>query len=316
MVINERARFERVFCPTDLSPESNEAIRYSSALAEAFDARLIISYCDDPRASQSNLDGRDEEAQARLRNRAASAIKRLVGAERIKSLSWDFVITSGAPSQAIPREAARQRADLIVIRSRRRPDHSTLLGSVSEAVCRKAPCPVLVTHPGEREWVSPLTGRIDIKQVLVAYDFSSDSELSLSYGLSFAHQYGADLRLVHILPPRPRTEAPEVALLPLASEDLFHRAMQRLESAIPSSLRQGIKIDEKICEGLPYREVLALAEENEVDLICMGASGTGFGMRALFGSNADRVLRQAPCPVLIARPLKPLNVFLEERSER
>jgi nucleotide-binding universal stress UspA family protein len=173
-----------------------------------------------------------------------------------------------------------------------------------------------VTHPGEREWVSPLTGRIDIKQVLVAYDFSSDSELSLSYGLSFAHQYGADLRLVHILPPRPRTEAPEVALLPLASEDLFHRAMQRLESAIPSSLRQGIKIDEKICEGLPYREVLALAEENEVDLICMGASGTGFGMRALFGSNADRVLRQAPCPVLIARPLKPLNVFLEERSER
>jgi hypothetical protein len=51
--------------------------------------------------------------------------------------------------------------------------------------------------------------------------------------------------------------------------------------------------------------VLAYAEDHAVELICMGASGTGFGMRALFGSNADRVLRQAPCPILIARPLKP-----------
>jgi len=55
----------------------------------------------------------------------------------------------------------------------------------------------------------------------------------------------------------------------------------------------------------PYREVLAYADEHNIDLICMGASGTGFGMRALFGSNADRVLRQSPCPLLIARPLKP-----------
>jgi nucleotide-binding universal stress UspA family protein len=58
-------------------------------------------------------------------------------------------------------------------------------------------------------------------------------------------------------------------------------------------------------EGHPYREVLAYAHEQNIDLICMGASGTGFGMRAVFGSKADRVLRQAPCPVLIARPRQP-----------
>ncbi len=317
MVINERARFERIFCPTDLSPESNEAIRYSSALAQAFDARLIISYCDDPSRyhSQSELDGRAEEARVEIRNRVASAMKRLVGAERAKALSWDFVITSGEPSQALPREAARQRADLIVIRSRHRPHRSTLLGSVSEAICRTATCPVLITHPGHRDWVSPVTGRVDIEEILVAYDFSNDAELALSYGLSFAREYQADLRLIHVLPPRPRTQAPEVALLPLSSEDAFHRAAQKLESAIPASLRSEIKVDEEIREGLPYREVLTYAEESEVDLICMGASGTGFGMRALFGSNVDRVLRQAHCPLLIARPLKPLNSLLEEESK-
>ncbi len=317
MVINERARFERVFCPTDLTPESNEAIRYSAALSEAFDARLIISYCDDPSRylSQSELNGKAEEAQAELGNRTEKAVNRLVGAERAKALSWEFVITEGEPSQALPREAARQRADLIVIRSRHRPHRSTLLGSTAEAICRTAPCPVLITHPGHRDWVSPITGRIDIKQILVAYDFSIDAELALSYGLSFARQHQADLHLIHVLPPRLRTPTPEVALLPLASEDAFHRAMQKLESAISASLRWEVEVDEEIREGLPYREVLAFAEESEVDLICMGASGTGFGMRALFGSNVDRVLRQAHCPLLIARPLRPLNSFLEYENE-
>jgi hypothetical protein len=40
----------------------------------------------------------------------------------------------------------------------------------------------------------------------------------------------------------------------------------------------------------------------------MGVHGAGFAMRALFGSNTDRVLRQAPCPALIARPLKPAAI--------
>jgi len=49
-------------------------------------------------------------------------------------------------------------------------------------------------------------------------------------------------------------------------------------------------------------------------LICLGAHGAGFGMRALFGSNVDRVLRQAPCPVLVARPLKHAKPFPIELS--
>jgi hypothetical protein len=57
--------------------------------------------------------------------------------------------------------------------------------------------------------------------------------------------------------------------------------------------------------GKPYQEVLAYAREQEIDLICLGAKGKNFSMGALFGSNTDRVLRQAPCPVLVARPLRP-----------
>jgi nucleotide-binding universal stress UspA family protein len=68
------------------------------------------------------------------------------------------------------------------------------------------------------------------------------------------------------------------------------------------------KVIQAVNCGQPYREILSYAEENEIDLICMGVHGAGFAMRALFGSNTDRVLRQAPCPALIARPLKPASI--------
>ena len=57
-------------------------------------------------------------------------------------------------------------------------------------------------------------------------------------------------------------------------------------------------------------------QNNEIDLISVGAHGAGFGMRALFGSNVDRVLRQASCPVLVARPLKPILAVTELELHR
>jgi nucleotide-binding universal stress UspA family protein len=52
--------------------------------------------------------------------------------------------------------------------------------------------------------------------------------------------------------------------------------------------------------GKVYEEILAYAKEHEIDLICMGASGIEWTMGKLLGSNVDRVLREALCPVLVA----------------
>jgi hypothetical protein len=74
---------------------------------------------------------------------------------------------------------------------------------------------------------------------------------------------------------------------------------------VPAEVHLWCEVKTAVSEGHPYREILNYAEKNEIDLISVGAHGAGFGMRALFGSNVDRVLRQAPCPVLVARPLRP-----------
>ncbi|MGH9883550.1 MAG: universal stress protein, partial [Pyrinomonadaceae bacterium] len=233
-----------------------------------------------------------------------SALLNFLSPKALGGLNWQGLLIEGEDvGEAIARTASECAVDLIVMRSRRRPHRAALLGSTAESVCRTAPCPVLVTHTDERDWVQPLTRSISLQRVLVPYDFSDYSELALKYALSFAQEYQAELHLLHVMPPHMVIE-PEIAWYPLQGEAAYHNAARRLQKAVPAEAHLWCNVKHAVSEGHPYREVLNYAEKNAIDLISIGAHGAGFGMRALFGSNVDRVLRQAPCPVLVARPLK------------
>jgi nucleotide-binding universal stress UspA family protein len=190
------------------------------------------------------------------------------------------------------------------MRSRRRPHRAAVLGSTAESVCRTAPCPVLVTHTDERKWMDQPEGKIKLERLLVAYDFSDYSELALKYALSLAQEQQAELHLLHVL-PRGSVSEPEIAWYPIGKDTAYHQAARRLQRAVPQETHLWCDIKHAVAEGQPYREILNYAEKYSIDLISLGAHGAGFGTRTLFGSNVDRVLRQAPCPVLVARPLKP-----------
>ena len=300
MTINGRIIFKRILCPIDLTPESDESLRYGIALAKDYDAKLFVINCVDSYAVSG---ARERKHITELLD---TAVRKHLRLPMSPDFTWETVIVEGDPKTAIAREAAERRIDLIVMRSRRRPYAAALLGSTGESVCRTAPCPVMITHPDEQDWAGVTTNEVGLQRVLVAYDFSSDSELALSYGLSLAEEYKAEVHMLHVLPVRAvRPAAPEVAFLPSGAGNGFHEAASRLHGSVTPEIRARCDVRQAVREGHPYREVLSYADEQSIDLICMGASGTGFGMRALFGSNADRVLRQAQCPVLIARPLKP-----------
>jgi nucleotide-binding universal stress UspA family protein len=223
----------------------------------------------------------------------------------VSEVNWEGLVAENVDNvgKAIVSEAAKHQADLIVMRSRRRPRAAALLGSTAETVSRTAPCSVLVTHPQEREWLSFSTGEIDLNRILVPHDFSIHSELALKYGVSLAQEYQAELHLLHVLSKEERDQ-PEVAWAQAGSESDYRSATLLLQAAVPKEAFLWCKVVNAVSCGKAYDEVLIYAREHEIDLICMGASGTRFLLGALFGSNTDRVLRQAPCPVLIARPTK------------
>jgi nucleotide-binding universal stress UspA family protein len=294
-------KIERILCPVDLSDASAEALRYALVLARAYQARLIV--CHVAAGSEPLANAPAGRAEGMLANMLAGHL----GYGDLARLDWEGVVVGGGddPAESITRVAAERGADLIVMRSRRRPRAAALLGSTAEDVCRAAPCPVLVTHPRERGWVSEVTSEIDLRHVLVAYDFSTDSELALRYGLSLAQEYQAELHLLHVL-PKPAQGEPEIAWTAASVESVYHEAARRLQRAVPAEAHLWCRVRSAVRWGRPYREILAYAAEQEIDLVLMGAQGAGFGLGALFGSNVDRVLRQSPCPVLVARPLKPV----------
>lgn len=297
-------KIECILCPTDLSPDSDEALRYAIALTRAYSAELILLHCDDTGARPSQPGSYDNAAQA-----IREALEKYSGSADLDGLDWrSLIVQTDDVGAAIAREAATYGADLIVMRSRRRPHRAALLGSTAESVSRTAPCPVLVMHSDGRDWVSTSDKKIELKRILVAYDFSDYSELALNYALSLAQEYQSELHLLHVLPPFTLNES-EISWYPLGREGTYHKAAHRLQKAIPAEAHLWCDIKHAVSEGHPYREILNYAERNEIDLVCLGAHGAGFGMRALFGSNVDRVLRQAPCPVLVTRPLKPAMSF-------
>jgi nucleotide-binding universal stress UspA family protein len=293
-----------ILCPTDLSEGSAEALRYALALAHTYDAKLYLCYsaegsvAEDQTFSAATLDS--------MKGLFTNLIVNHLGQVDLASINWEGLLIEGSsdPAEAIARVAAERSVDLIVMRSRRRPHRAALLGSTAEAVCRIAPCPVLITHSKEREWVGLTTGDVDLRRVLVAYDFSDDAERALSFALSLTQEYQAELHLLHVL-PKPTQDGPEIAWGTASIEGAYHQAARRLQKAVMSEAYLWCKVKHAVRWGKPYQEVLAYAKEEKIDLVCMGANGKNFSVEGLFGSNVDRVLRQAPCPVLVAHPLKP-----------
>jgi nucleotide-binding universal stress UspA family protein len=307
IVLAKLMKIESILCPTDLTADSDEALRYAIALSRAYGAELILLHCDQGGDGPERRGAQDQAAQA-----IRSALEKHAGSADLVGFDWrSLVVNCDDTGEAIAREASRYGVDLIVMRSRRRPHRAALLGSTAESVSRTAPCPVLVMHTDERDWVTGSDTRIELKRVLVAYDFSDYSELALNYALSFAQEYQSELHLLHVLPPYTLDES-EISWYPLGREGTYHKAARRLQNAVPTEAHFWCDIKHAVSEGQPYREILNYAEKNKIDLICLGAHGAGFGLRTLFGSNVDRVLRQAPCPVLVTRLLRPAMAPLRQ----
>jgi len=309
-------RIKRILCPTDLTADSETALRYGVALARAYEAQFIQLYCEH---STANANGETTLAMTPAELMEQALLKH-ADRNELKSLGWQSVVLGcDDPGDCITREAAKYGVDLIVMRSRRRPHRAALLGSVAESICRTAPCPVMVMHSDERDWINGTGREIGLKRVLVAYDFSDYAELALRLGLLVAQEYQAELHLLHVLPPFTLNEA-EISWYPLGKEGVYHKAARRLQKAVPDEAHLWCTIKNVVSEGQPYREILNYAQRNEIDLVCIGAHGAGFGIQTLFGSNVDRVLRQSPCPVLVARPLKlpreAANLLVERKAVR
>src|SRR5690606_3048542 len=146
---------------------------------------------------------------------------------------------------------------------------------------------------------------IHVHRILVPTDFSLPSQRALRYALELAKRFGAEIVLLHVVEATSYTTVIGVEGADVAAAELQDRArawatgqlarMQRGE--VPGSIR-GRPL---LRDGAAEREIVAGARDEDADLIVMATHGYTGLRHVLLGSTAERVVRQAPCPVLTVR---------------
>ena len=144
---------------------------------------------------------------------------------------------------------------------------------------------------------------IHLKRILVPTDFSDSARHALSYGVSFAQEYGAEILLLHVVENLTVGYASDLFPVPMAEvyEEISGYAKAELAKLGAEVRTRGVAVRELVAQGKPSAEILRIAREETVDMIVLGTHGKGLLDRSLFGSTTERVVRKAPCPVLTCR---------------
>jgi nucleotide-binding universal stress UspA family protein len=148
----------------------------------------------------------------------------------------------------------------------------------------------------------PINRTLRLKKILAPIDFSPASKNALKYAVRFAEEFGGELTLLYVLEPAPTTSYMVIPGATAFFEGDFATAEKNLRSLI-ASVRNG-KIERphwKVRTGVPSHEIVEAAKEMDVDLIIVATHGYTGWKHFCIGSTAERVVRAAPCPVLVVR---------------
>jgi nucleotide-binding universal stress UspA family protein len=295
-------QINRILCPVDLSDSSRHAITHAVMMAKWYKARITALHVCNPVVVPSTdfvVAGTPSVAlltEAEVEDLNAQILRWFGSVEPVQI---DVVIDNGNVANRVLDRAVSLPADLIVMGTHGAGGFEHLiLGSVAEKVLRKATCPVMTVPPQSRT-----TSKVPFKRLLCPVDFSESSMSALQFGFSIAQESDAELTILHVFEWRPGDEAltNRPINVPEYRRQLEHDFDEKLHALVPDSVRDWCRPRTRTAHGKAYREILAAATEENVDLIVMGVQGRNALDLMLFGSTTNQVVRRATCPVLTLR---------------
>lgn len=145
---------------------------------------------------------------------------------------------------------------------------------------------------------------LEIRKILAPTDFSEHACSALAYARTFANRWDAELHLLNVIEP---TVFPtEAGLTPMGMINLDSELTEAAERAMGELIKreelQGARLVTAIAHGRASSGIIDYARENGIDLIVIATHGRTGIEHLIFGSTAERVVRESPCPVLTVRP--------------
>ena len=286
---------QRILFASDLTPESDVAFEHARFLAERFRARVTLFHALEMPAEryEGPVDAQDD----RRGRWGARARQELCQRARALTVPFDIVVDEGHVGGHVLADLAvlamieRTQPDLTVMAVRSRKGFASwFVGSVTQQVAQHARRPVLCVRPSRHG------GTLPYRRLLVPTDLSPASRRAFPMAALLARAFEARVSAVHVSPPPPLavlTGAPGSGSSPVPADSDVRRFLSPELETVPVETSVYVT-------GAPWYRIVKTADEDRTDLIVMSTQGHDSIHDGIVGSNTDRVLRHAPCSVLVA----------------
>jgi nucleotide-binding universal stress UspA family protein len=310
--------YKTIMVPTEGTGFDREAIRVALRLATQTDATIHLVRVMKTSPLTGVSPGPDgvamvAEAVGLTRDRELSALYML--AAECRDLTTATIVTAleeGPVADVLEGYAARVSADLIVIASHGRHGFARLsMGSVTDSLVRNVHLPVLVVKP-EPSYLNPrATERFG--QVIIPLDGSTLAEQILGPAARFAQLEQSEIVLLQVMSAQDQDAGADLSRawwedgLPLA-----HAYLNRVAARLRS---RGLAVSSDIIIGTSVAEAIAsFARSRRAQLVAIATHGRSGLKRALRGSVADELMRNAAISLLVMHPKRQAEVGLEAGS--
>lgn len=296
-----------IVCGTDLSPVSQANVEVAARMASALQRPLHLVFVTGALVPEAEPTSEAERVfRERLHKRVDAAERALDKAAETAEALGPHVekhVLGGRPWEAMIEYAEKVQPSVLAIgphghsgavRTTRENIGEWLLGSTADRVVRHSKWPVLV-GPRDPEEHARQVGH---GKWIVAVDFSDPSKRALKIAAELGHACEANLVVAHAL------SGPFEGLEPMTDEPfppVAHGEKERVEAELLGFVKGEVEaeVDVHLRVGEPAHAIADSALALDAKLIVMGTHGRTGLAHLLLGSVAERVLRRAPCPVLV-----------------
>ncbi len=289
-------QIENIIAAVGEFPQDESVLLRAAEIAREHRARLTIIHVIDTLTSFDFVSVDLIRIQNQMRRDARESVEAAVAKLVTGIREIDIRIENGLPSKRVIEIATEINADLMVMRANQSSAiREKIIGSTTDRVIRASRVPVLVV---KRTFAQAY------QSIVVSIDTSDDSAAVVPFVATLCPMAG--LSLIHVVQIPQQLEAAMMRAgsgksIVIHRDALINKAKDLLSTISKTLDHRPIKSSTRVVDGDPAKTLVRATWNPKVDLIVLAPDSKGMIRRALLGSVAQRVLRDAACDILIYR---------------